>query len=908
MKLKILQLKTVMLFFATVILSVNVLFAQELTSQTALALVKKNAAGIGLSKNDLLNLRISAAYVDESSGATLVYAQQTYKGVDVFNSIQTYAFKNGKLISAAGSRAEKPEDMVNVRNAKATITPANAVSIAASHLKLPAPAALTALKAISDKEFDFGQLNISAVNIKSRLIWLADEVAKNASLAWQVEIWPKEASDYWLVNVDAVKGIVISKINLTVNCAWEAPEDVQSIQDMSIGNDVPGEHQFAWNVEDDPAGIQAVNSAKYKVIRFPAESPYHPGGTQAAHNNPWTLAGAGNAATTLKWNDDGTNSYDSTRGNNVLAQEDVNGNNGFGKGAKSNQPLPNLVFNATFNYNTAPTTAANQRFAITNLFYWNNIVHDIAYQYGFNEVAGNFQKNNLGRGGAGNDFVLADAQDGSGSNNANFATPADGSSPRMQMFLFNPAVVFNVLAPTSFAGVKGATESGFSTNNKLSAKGPIQKAVVLYADNAGNTSHLACGAAANPGKLKGKIALIDRGDCSFTIKVKNAENAGAVAAIVVDNIPGEYPIIMGGTDNTITIPAVMVSYETGDTLKQLLGAGTAVTVKMSVGPNIDGDLDNGVITHEYTHGISNRLTGGPNNVACLQNKEQMGEGWSDYMALMVTTNWKATTLADSSKARPIGTYVLGQQPDGSGIRYYPYSTDFNVNPWTYDSMKLSSRFSNGILNYSPHVVGEVWCNMLWNLTWALCKTRGIGPNIYNATSNKGNQVALRLVIQGMKLQACSPGFVTGRDAILKADTLLYGGANSATIWKVFASRGLGYFANQGSTNNVKDGVADYSLPPAPFAKAVQAEEATAAMASGLISLAPNPASQNVTLTIKGNKLPLKVDLLNAGGQQLQSFSMRGESLNINLPKLSSGMYYIKISGENFSQTRKLVIQ
>lgn len=907
MKLKILQLKTVMLFFATVILSVNVLLAQELTSQAALALVKKNATNIGLSKNDLLNLRISAAYVDETSGATLVYAQQTYKGVDIFNSIQTYAFKNGKLVSAAGGRAEKLEDAVNVRNAKATITPANAVSIAAGHLKLAAPAALTALKAINDKEFDFGQLNISSVNIKSKLIWLADEIAKNASLAWQVEIWPREASDYWLVNVDAVKGIVISKMNLTVNCAWEAPVDRESWRHVKGEYNTTSEHQFAWNVEDDPAGIEAVTSAKYKVIPFPAQSPYHPGGTQVVRNNPWTLAGSGNAATTLKWNDDGTNSYDSTRGNNVLAQEDVNGNNGFGKGAKSTQPLPNLVFNATFNYNTNPTAANNQRFAITNLFYWNNIIHDIAYQYGFNEVSGNFQKNNLGRGGAGNDFVLADAQDGSGTNNANFATPADGSSPRMQMFLWSPAVVFNVLTPASFAGIKSATESGFSTNNKLKSAG-IQKALALYADNAGNTSHLACAAATNPGQLKGKIALIDRGNCDFITKVKNAQNAGAVAAIVVDNVPGEYPIIMGGTDNTITIPAVMVSYETGDTLKQLLGGGTGVTVKMSVGPKIDGDLDNGVITHEYTHGISNRLTGGPNNVACLQNKEQMGEGWSDYMALMVTTDWKKATLADSSKARPIGTYVVGQQPDGSGIRYYPYSTDFNINPWTYDSMKLSSRFSNSILKYTPHVVGEVWCNMLWNLTWALCKDRGIGTNIYNAAGGKGNQVALRLVMQGMKLQACSPGFVTGRDAILKADTLLYAGANSATIWKVFASKGLGYFADQGSTKNIKDGIADYSLPPAPFAKAVQAEEATAAIASGLISLSPNPASQNVTLTIKGNKLPLKVDLINAGGQQLQSFSMRGESLNINLPKLSSGMYYIKITGENFSQTRKLIIQ
>jgi hypothetical protein len=68
--------------------------------------------------------------------------------------------------------------------------------------------------------------------------------------------------------------------------------------------------------------------------------------------------------------------------------------------------------------------------------------------------------------------------------------------------------------------------------------------------------------------------LIDRGTCDFVTKVKNAQNAGAIAAIVADNIPGEYPFIMGGTDNSITIPAIFIRFETGDTIKQLLAAST----------------------------------------------------------------------------------------------------------------------------------------------------------------------------------------------------------------------------------------------------------------------------------------------------------------------------------------------
>src|SRR3954452_6443991 len=65
----------------------------------------------------------------------------------------------------------------------------------------------------------------------------------------------------------------------------------------------------------------------------------------------------------------------------------------------------------------------------------------------------------------------------------------------------------------------------------------------------------------------------------------------------------------------------------------------------------------------------------------------------------------------------------------------------------------------------------------------------------------------------MKMQKCNPGFVSARNGILKADTLLYGGKYSSTIWKAFAKRGLGYSAKENSTNNVKDGVAAYNLPP-----------------------------------------------------------------------------------------------
>ena len=201
-------------------------------------------------------------------------------------------------------------------------------------------------------------------------------------------------SDYWLVNVDALKGNVISKINLNVVCDWTHPK-TGNIGTQFITTDFTG-------LSDEDKTL-AIGSSKYKVIPFPNESLSF--SAPVLKTNPWTLAGTGNNATTLKWNSDGTTDFDSTRGNNVLAQEDRNGNNGLGNGANSTTALPNLTFNFTPNFNNAPTTTVNQNFAITNLFYWNNIMHDISYQYGFDEVSGNFQANNQGRGGAGNDYV-----------------------------------------------------------------------------------------------------------------------------------------------------------------------------------------------------------------------------------------------------------------------------------------------------------------------------------------------------------------------------------------------------------------------------------------------------------------------------------------------------------------------
>jgi hypothetical protein len=262
--------------------------------------------------------------------------------------------------------------------------------------------------------------------------------------------------------------------------------------------------------------------------------------------------------------------------------------------------------------------------AVTNLFYMNNIMHDIWYQYGFNEVSGNFQENNYGRGGAQVDGVIADAQDGSGTNNANFATPADGTRPRMQMYLWTGAVSYlmTVNSPNPYTGQYAAVQAGFGPAVPAT---PITANLALMTDATADFND-GCEALTNAASLSGKIAVVRRGTCAFTAKVQAAQNAGAVAVIVVNNIAGA-PTAMGGTSTTINIPSIMISQVDGDPLVAALLAGTTIntTLQNSGGPyDIDGDFDNGIIAHEYGHGISTRLTGGPSNSNCLDNDEQMG--------------------------------------------------------------------------------------------------------------------------------------------------------------------------------------------------------------------------------------------------------------------------------------------
>src|SRR5215208_4625276 len=160
-----------------------------------------------------------------------------------------------------------------------------------------------------------------------------------------------------------------------------------------------------------------------------------------------------------------------TTGNNVEAYLDTNAdnapdnNNGAGL-ATGHASAANQDF--TFPFSTTVDPRTQQAAVVTNLFYYNNIMHDFSYNLGFTETARNFQVNNFGRGGTGNDSVRAEAQDGSGTNNANFATPPDGSRPRMQQYLFTSP---NPDRDSSIDGDVVFHEYGHGISNRLIGNG-----------------------------------------------------------------------------------------------------------------------------------------------------------------------------------------------------------------------------------------------------------------------------------------------------------------------------------------------------------------------------------------------------------------------------------------------------
>ncbi|KAH9274755.1 hypothetical protein BASA83_002960 [Batrachochytrium salamandrivorans] len=279
-------------------------------------------------------------------------------------------------------------------------------------------------------------------------------------------------------------------------------------------------------------------------------------------------------------------------------------------------------------------TPRNLVAGVINAFYVANTAHDVFYEYGFTEKAGNFQQDNFGRGGIGGDPVIINVQSSKKKNHAGFNTPFDGHPGMLNLHIFT------------------ATE-----------------------------------------------------------------------------------------------------------------------------PNRDPALDNTVIVHELTHGLTARLTGGAQTKLCVSGIESEGlnEGYSDMMAMIFTAKPEDTRNTE----KVIGEYVQGNP---RGMRRYPYTTDMKVNPLKYQ---------NAVGEKDPYHLGEIWASLLLEVYCNLVDEYGFSANLHDATQKEGNVIFIQLFVGTLMIQPCEPTFESAYDAMLAADYAYYGGIHEHLIRKGFFKRGLG---------------------------------------------------------------------------------------------------------------------
>ena len=213
-------------------------------------------------------------------------------------------------------------------------------------------------------------------------------------------------------------------------------------------------------------------------------------------------------------------------------------------------------------------------------------------------------------------------------------------------------------------------------------------------------------------------------------------------------------------------------------------------------PRRDGSFDATTLIYAWGMVVNARLAG----ASCIFNAETPASGYNDFFAVLLTTDF---TTATPAQRRGIGTYVLGQPVTGNGIRTVPYSTDFAIDPYTYQDTRTMTAQQN---------TGVIWASALWDLTWRMIGTYGAGNDWFNG--NGGENRMLRLAIRALQRQSCQSGFVDARNAWLTADNELNGGANGCLLWNAFARRGLGVSAVQGSVTSNADNTAAYDVPAA----------------------------------------------------------------------------------------------
>ena len=355
-----------------------------------------NTGMFGLTRREVRRLKLDNEDPDE--GTTFLSYMQTIDGLSLFQGqVQVAVNSNGEVLSVM-------EGMV-IPNGKVNTTPAMteeaALAAAFGYAGREAPDAfeLTEARAARGNRATYrNPLGENFDDILSDLRIMC--VGDRGVLAWHsyVDVGP---SEWYEICVDANTGALLYRYNLYAHAA-----------------------QGTVYIQHPTAGARTLQS-------FVGDTIIN------------TAAGWMGTSTVTTGNN--VEAYLDTDANNVA---DANNTTGLSNG---HALAVNQDF--TFPFVTGVDPRTQRPAVVTNLFYFCNLAHDFHYRLGFTETSRNFQTNNFGRGGVGNDSVRAEAQDGSGTNNANFATPTEGQRPRMQQYLFTQGT-------TSLADDRDSSQDG----------------------------------------------------------------------------------------------------------------------------------------------------------------------------------------------------------------------------------------------------------------------------------------------------------------------------------------------------------------------------------------------------------------------------------------------------------------
>jgi uncharacterized repeat protein (TIGR01451 family) len=379
--------------------------------QATKAFLREHSRLFGYGPEVLDQARVKREFVTPGSGMKTVVWEQRVNDIPIFEAVLiSHTTARGELVNLSSQFVPDPENAADrgVSNrldlvAAPSLSARQAVTIAAQGIGEKVdesgvvPVATSApVAAVPDPEQrqEFKSAVLKG-NAGAKLVWLPMN-PHQLRLCWDVILMGRTREEMFRVLVDVQSGESLLRHCLT----------------------------------------DYLSEATYRVYTSDSPSPFSPGNPTPATSQPplvsrtlVTLSALDTNASPAGWINDGGNE---TLGNNVDAHTDVNADNL--PDLPRPQGSPFRVFDFPLDLTQPPATYTNA--AVVQLFYWNNFMHDKLYALGFTEAAGNFQTDNFGRGGAGNDAVQADAQDGSGVNNANFSTPPDGSPGRMQMYIF----------------------------------------------------------------------------------------------------------------------------------------------------------------------------------------------------------------------------------------------------------------------------------------------------------------------------------------------------------------------------------------------------------------------------------------------------------------------------------------